>query len=339
MTIAILSQNSIRTDNSKRKQLLVTALLSVFWLVACDDLEADPDAGGTLGGGGLANIDSGVQATPGGNAGTGGGGAVLGGGAAGTGGGVPGAGGGAAGTGSGIPGAGGLGDAGTPGGADGGPVVGAADGGSVADAEATHADLGQGDGKDVITMGDSYMLLAVTGIQVSFEKISGRDYRNYAFPGTRMLADLIPGLIPAIPAQFGEAKAEDPTIKTVVMTGGGNDVLGSSCTSGTCSDIVDMVSTRMDALFKEMAAGGVQDVVLISYGYPTDEARHASLDYSRSIIPTRCKKTGMPRCHFIDPVKELAGKISSDGIHPTDEGYDILGKMVWDLMKAEGMRR
>ena len=36
---------------------------------------------------------------------------------------------------------------------------------------------------------------------------------------------------------------------------------------------------------------------------------------------------------------QLAGKIAPDGIHPTDEGYNILGQMVWDLMKAEGVRR
>jgi hypothetical protein len=36
---------------------------------------------------------------------------------------------------------------------------------------------------------------------------------------------------------------------------------------------------------------------------------------------------------------QLQGKISSDGIHPTDEGYDILGQLAWDLMKAEGVRR
>ena len=36
---------------------------------------------------------------------------------------------------------------------------------------------------------------------------------------------------------------------------------------------------------------------------------------------------------------ELDGKISSDGIHPTAEGFDILGQMVWDLMQAEHVRR
>jgi lysophospholipase L1-like esterase len=195
----------------------------------------------------------------------------------------------------------------------------------------TQGDPGQGDGKDVITIGDSYMSLFVNGIQQSLEKISMRDYRNYAFPGTLVLNEQIPN-------QYKMAVTENPSIKTVVMTGGGNDVLNSSCT-GTCQEVVDKVSARLDMLFADMGTNGVQDIVLISYGYPADTTRHASLDYSRSKLPEECSKDRMPRCHFIDPVKELDGKISSDGIHPTAEGYDILGGMVWDLMQAEHMRR
>jgi hypothetical protein len=47
----------------------------------------------------------------------------------------------------------------------------------------------------------------------------------------------------------------------------------------------------------------------------------------------------MPRCHFIDPVEQLRGKIRGDGIHPTGEGYDILGQLVWDRMQERGIRR
>lgn len=72
---------------------------------------------------------------------------------------------------------------------------------------------------------------------------------------------------------------------------------------------------------------------------PTDVSLHESLDYSRQLLAASCTTQSVPRCHYIDPVVELAGKIRSDGIHPTDEGYDILGQMAWDMMQAEGMRR
>jgi lysophospholipase L1-like esterase len=209
--------------------------------------------------------------------------------------------------------------------------AGAAAGSGGSSAADSGDDPGEGDGKDVITIGDSYMSLLVTGIQQSLEKISKRDYRNYAFPGTLVLNEQIPN-------QFTMALAEDADIKTVVMTGGGNDVLTGTCT-GSCEEIVDKVGVRLDTLYADMATAGVQDVILVSYGYPADESRHASLDYSRSLLPKRCSATGMPRCHFIDPVEQLAGKIGSDGIHPTAEGYDILGQLVWDLMQSAHVRR
>ena len=175
------------------------------------------------------------------------------------------------------------------------------------------------------------MNLIATGIQQSLERISGRDYRNYAVPGTLVLNDQIPN-------QYGTAVAEDADILTVVMTGGGNDVLASPCT-GTCAEVIDQVAARLDELRMTMAADGVEDVVLVSYGYPADQNRHAALDYSRMLLSEACTEDDVPRCHYIDPVEELAGRISPDGIHPTAEGYDILGQMVWDLMQAEGIRR
>jgi hypothetical protein len=193
-----------------------------------------------------------------------------------------------------------------------------------------HVDLGEGDMQDVVTIGDSYMSLIIRGIQQSLETISGRDYRNYAVPGTLVLNEQIPG-------QYDAAVAADADIKTVVMTGGGNDVLSRQC--GTCEDVIDQVSARLAELRTQMAEDGVEDVIIVSYGYPADQARHASLDYSRGLLAQQCKKELTPRCHYIDPVEELAGKISADGIHPTQEGYDILGQLVWDLMQAEGVRR
>ncbi len=196
----------------------------------------------------------------------------------------------------------------------------------------SHVDLGQGDGQDVITIGDSYMSLILSGIQQSLEKTSGRDYRNYAVPGTLVLNEQIPN-------QYVAAVTADPDVKTVVMTGGGNDILSRQC-PGACEDIVDQISARLAELRTQMGEDGVEDVIIVSYGYPADQSRHASLDYSRGLLAQQCRKdVPAPRCHYIDPVEELAGKIRGDGIHPTDEGYDILGQMVWDLMQADGVRR
>lgn len=198
-------------------------------------------------------------------------------------------------------------------------------------------DFGEGDGRDVVMIGDSYMNYLIIGLQKSLESVSGRTYRKYGVPGAFMLDG-------AIPNQYVGAVSEDPDIQTVVMTGGGNDILASTC-DGACEPLIDEVLARMWSLKDEMGADGVRDLVIVGYGYTSSAgdsrrgpALRDALDYWRGIIAESCRKDGPPpRCHFVDPVDELAGKVS--GTHPTPEGFDVLGKVVWDRMQAEGIRR
>ena len=199
-------------------------------------------------------------------------------------------------------------------------------------------DKGQGDGNDVITIGDSYMNYGSNGgIEISLEEISGRDYRNYAVAGTMVLDDRIPN-------QFRAAVAENPNIKTVIMTGGGNDILLGNvlCTvawNESCNQTVRDVAAALAEMRVEMAEAGVEDVVIVGYGYPTNEVVKPGLDLARELTTEMCKTTDTPRCHSIDPVEEIAGKLIFDGIHPTPEGYDILGQMTWDLLQERKLRR
>jgi lysophospholipase L1-like esterase len=242
--------------------------------------------------------------------------------------GVPGAAGmgGPAGTG-GVPAGTAGGDPGTAGmgGGAGQPATGGAGGQPV-----PHEDLGEGDGQDVITIGDSWMNFILSGIEQSLAAASGRTYRNFGVPGTLMLNEQIPG-------QYDSAKAADPDIKTVVMTGGGNDILSSGCADAACEPIVDDVSARLTQLQMEMAADGVEDVIIIGYTYPADMTKHRSLDYSIELSNAMCLKTAMPRCHYIDST--MLDITLADGIHPNAAGYDLIGRTVWERMQAEGVRR
>jgi lysophospholipase L1-like esterase len=215
-----------------------------------------------------------------------------------------------------------------------GGVGGMGEGGSVA---MEWEDKGLGDGSDVITIGDSYMNYGSNGVEISLERISGRDYRNYAVAGTMVLDGVIP-------RQFTSAVAENANIKTVVMTGGGNDILLGNifCTvswAESCNQTVRDVADALAEMRADMAEAGVEDVVLVSYGYPTNTVVRPGLELARELAMTMCVPGAMPRCHWIDPVVELEGKLGGDGIHPTPEGYDILGQMVWDLMEERGLRR
>lgn len=221
-----------------------------------------------------------------------------------------------------LPGDGGLGDANAP------------------DAAPPRMDLGKGTGKDVITIGDSWMLLIFSGIQESLLSVSKQPYRTYAFPGTKLLDD-------AIPNQYRDAKSEDPNIKTVVMTGGGNDIIQDSaleadCASGgaMCVARLEAIGKALDTLWKQMSADGVQDVVHVMYSASAGSSIK-DREANNQKLAQQCAAVPPPlRCHLLS-TDSLIGPndLRSDGIHPTDEGYDKIGKAVFDLMVKEGMRR
>jgi GDSL-like Lipase/Acylhydrolase family len=235
---------------------------------------------------------------------------------------------------------------------DGGPVVGTDAGPVVApDSGMQRMDLGEGDGKDVITIGDSWMSYGSgLGIQESLEKVSKRDYRNFGVPGTKLLAPV--GGSPAIPDQYKAAKMADPDIKTVVMTGGGNDILQEillQCVDGafaeTCQAQIDKVAARLTTFWAEMAADGVQDVIVIGYSRKTNPlflgTTSESIEYSAKKIDPLCAAVPAPlRCHSFDSDKAAPNlTFMFDGIHPDGAGYDAIATGVWELMKSKGMRR
>lgn len=246
----------------------------------------------------------------------------------------------------------GGGDSGPVVGGDSGPVVGG-DGGPAPDAGTGRADLGQGDGKDVITIGDSWMSLGTgSGIQESLEKVSMRDYRNFGVPGTKLLAAV--GSSPPIPDQYKAARMADPDIKTVIMTGGGNDILQEildQCVDATfdnssaCKDQIDRVAARLQTFWAEMAADGVQDVVIVGYSRKVNPlfflgTVSKSVEYSATKIDPLCAAVPASlRCHSLDSDKAAPNLEFIDGIHPDNAGFDAIATGVWELMKTKGMRR
>jgi lysophospholipase L1-like esterase len=201
---------------------------------------------------------------------------------------------------------------------------------------APHDDLGKGDGHDVITIGDSWMSLGTVGIQQSLVKASGQPYRTYGLGGTRLLDEVIPN-------QYEQAKQDDPDIKTVVMSAGGNDILQNigillDCNplGDSCKMQINMVAERLKALWQEMADDGVEDVILIGYSRAGGSFT-PSIEYSAQVITPLCEAAPL-HCHAIDS-DIVINQMLRDGIHPTDEGYDLLGEAIYDMMINDGMRR
>ncbi len=199
-------------------------------------------------------------------------------------------------------------------------------------------DLGKGDGSDVVTIGDSWMSLGRSGIQQSLVRVSGQPYRTYGVGGTRLLNDQIPN-------QYASAKREDEDIKTVVMTGGGNDIiqvpgLREDCAMGgsQCGMVLGQILDRLSELWMEMAADGVADVVYVQYSNPEGN----NVDFRTPDgdgVEKRCAEVPSPlRCHRLETLDIVMGDIP-DGVHPSAAGYDRIGDAVHKLMVEQGMRR
>jgi hypothetical protein len=227
--------------------------------------------------------------------------------------------------------------------------AGSADAASGGDASTTppHADLGKGDGSDVLMIGDSWMSLgsANSGIQGGILKASGQPYRANGIGGTTLLGEgVLDAIFASIPVQYEQAIQADPDVKTVIMTAGGNDILQTGLQDDckmmgdACGAQVTRVLDALSKLWAEMAGDGVQDIVYILYATPEG----TSVDFmlpSGDGAKKRCAAVPAPtRCHIVETLATVMGDIPDD-IHPSQVASDRIGKVVVDLMAAQGMRR
>ncbi|HVH45363.1 MAG TPA: SGNH/GDSL hydrolase family protein [Labilithrix sp.] len=226
-------------------------------------------------------------------------------------------------------------------------------------------DLGSGDGKDVVAIGDSYMRIptqlqepGTEGVDLSLNKASGRQFRSFAITGASKLPITIPPKQPVavafgtgiIPGQFDNARKEAP-VRTLLIAGGGNDLpqgggpckgaTSSAAISAECKSLVDGINKLIDDFMAKLGPLGVKDVIWVAYG-PTDPAK--GLEGAVAALREDRKAKCVPdnpalgvRCHYIDNV--AANIPTRDGFHPTPEGYDAIGKNVWARMQQEGTRR
>ncbi len=213
--------------------------------------------------------------------------------------------------------------------------------------ETQHPDLGKGDGSDVVLMGDSLMSNTLEfegtggGVAPALMQIAGQPYRNYAVQGVKMLQADIFG--PAIPTQYEMAKQINPDIKTVVMTGGGNDILQNPTLQASCQMDGDecqqelaQISQAFDNLWTEMAGDGVQDVVYIQY--PDNVGTFPPNLRGGDGPPSICF-SALVRCHAVDTTAAVMSQIAADGIHPLQAANQRVAVLVYDLMVQDGMRR
>jgi hypothetical protein len=224
----------------------------------------------------------------------------------------------------------------------GSPVTTEGAGGSGGAGGASSCALGHVSANQVLVLGDTFFAVSHQ-ITAYLEELArgagvlqvGQRYRdNSTTVGSNALALAGNG----IADQYQRGKAE-ASVRAVIMNGGGADVLGGHCQAplSDCSVMLD-AATAAEALFAQMAADGVSDVVYAFYADPVDASLRDKMDALRPLIQAKCEASPVP-CHWLDLRPTFAGHydeyILDDGMNPTDAGSRATAQAIWATMQRD----
>lgn len=206
------------------------------------------------------------------------------------------------------------------------------------------------DNNQVITIGDS--IFALSGdLQQNLQAKAGQSFRQYTISGAYLSGG---SFAPSIVEQYAIARGDNPDIATVVMDGGGNDILfpvilfdPHSCKtewyrfnrlSSSCQAFIDDIYVEAVDFLNQMEADGVQNVVYLGYYYTKNGLfRLASLkeaiDYGDQALARACANSRI-NCSFVDPRSTIVNSdITFDGIHPNASGSRKLADLIWPQLQ------
>ncbi len=201
----------------------------------------------------------------------------------------------------------------------------------------------------VVNIGDS--IFALSGeIQNRLHSLGGKTFRRYATSGAELKGgDLI---APSVVNQFATARADNSNIQTVLMDGGGNDILlpvltlfdihnckkdwWESSLSTSCKNLINDIYVDGVNLLNEMRSRGVTKVIYVGYYYTKDSlisgnlsALRQAIDYGDGKFATACANS-LLSCTFIDPRSSIVNSdIIADGIHPATSGSNKIANLIW----------
>jgi lysophospholipase L1-like esterase len=218
---------------------------------------------------------------------------------------------------------------------------------------------------DVAMLGDSYVNWITHDFPGDMRAKAGKQWSLYAVGATSMAT----GGVGRIPDQLPMATGDNPNLKAIIMTGGGNDILvadtvmfpdATMCTSvenapeiEDCQKIVAAAIEVAISLMDDTADAGVKDIVYFFYphipggGLISGPTPNAILDYALPRAKDACDSSlertgGRMRCTFVDMVPVFEGKTglfaddfseAGDGVHPNFEGSKAMAEEIWSVMQ------
>ncbi|MET0284122.1 MAG: SGNH/GDSL hydrolase family protein [Polyangiales bacterium] len=210
----------------------------------------------------------------------------------------------------------------------------------------------------VMIIGDSYINWVSHSFPQQIVQVSGGQRWRMEAIGAWSMGSGGAGFIPE---QFKSSVMRDPDVHTVLMDGGGNDILvadpmlndrcleAGSSKRVKCQEIVSIAIRAAEKLLDDALAAGVRDVVYFFYPHVPvgtllgGPAPNEILDYALPRVKDFCdsveeKAAGKLRCHFVDLVPVFEGHpewFFPLDIHPNSEGSEQIAKAVWAKMETE----
>ncbi|MDB4989716.1 MAG: hypothetical protein JWN04_4894 [Myxococcaceae bacterium] len=207
----------------------------------------------------------------------------------------------------------------------------------------------------LIMIGDSYQNWPSHTFPQDMAKAASQTWRLEAVGGYSMGS----GGLGLIPPEFDSSIMSDPDAHTVLLDGGGNDVLlpdltldplhqcqatGSSKLP-SCQKIITLALDAATKLVDRMASAGIRDVVYFFYPHVpantviSGPAPNEILDYALPMVRAFCDGReaatgGKLRCTFVDMVPVFDGHPDwfNTDIHPNSTGSAAMAKKIWQVM-------
>jgi lysophospholipase L1-like esterase len=167
------------------------------------------------------------------------------------------------------------------------------------------------------------------------ETWAGHSIENHALVG----ASLEEGWVKSIPQQYRELN-KVPTITTLIMDGGGNDIIShrSDCEAYNpkCVSTIDQCVDLASQIFVEAGKDGITSILYLGFYYLSGLTQ--AVDEGNTRMGALCHNQTDLNCYFIDPRYNETTKtglktpemLGPDGLHPNEKGYEILARMIWE---------
>lgn len=206
----------------------------------------------------------------------------------------------------------------------------------------------EADNNQVITLGDSIFDLS-DELQGNLEEYAGESFRKYTLSGAQLYNVGI-GVAPVV-EQYAQAKLDNADIRTIVMDGGGNDILipvvaqldPYRCKtrwyqfgklSSKCQEFIDDLYVDGVNLLNDMDNDGVENIIYLGYYYTKNallplKSLKQAVDYGNETLSRACENSTVA-CTFVDPRASIVNSdINFDGIHPSSSGSRKLADLIW----------